>query len=263
MTSRVDMIGKRFGKLVVIALSEERGSRGQLKYECLCDCGQTKIIMGEDLRRGKVKSCRCEQSRIASSANKTHGGSKERLYHVWQGIKNRCENENSPEYKNYGGRGIKICEEWHDYANFREFMFLKGYDPNAPKGECTIERIDINGDYEPANCTIITLSKQQRNKTSNKYLTLGGESKSVVEWAEELGVSSNVLYARIYTGMTDEEILTTPVRRVHKYTVNGETHSCKEWAEILQMPWSTLRSKLNKGNKTMEQVVNERRDIQN
>ena len=261
MTKRVEMIGRKFGKLTVLALSEERGGRGQLKFLCLCDCGNTKVILGESLRSLKTTSCGCEQRIRVSIANKTHGGSNERLYHVWQGMKDRCENKNNLEYKNYGGRGIKICEEWHDYAKFKEFMLSKGYDPTAPHGQYTIERINVNGNYEPSNCTLISLSMQQQNRTDNRKLTFQGKTQTVVEWSRELRIPESAIYMRLYKGASDEEALSTPLRRTRQYTVEGETHTCKEWAEILQMPWSTLRSKIRDGRITMEQVVNERRAI--
>ena len=176
-------------------------------------------------------------------------------------MKDRCENENNLEYKNYGGRGIKICEEWHDYAKFKEFMLSKGYDPKAPHGQYTIERININGNYEPSNCTLISLSMQQQNRTDNRKLTFQGKTQTVAEWSREIGISAGTIYNRMYRGATDEEALSTPLRRTRQYTVGDETHTCKEWAEILQMPWNTLRSKIRDGRITMEQVVNERRAI--
>ena len=261
MTPRVEMIGRRFGKLTVLALSEEQGGRGQLKFLCRCDCGRTKIIFGESLRSLKTTSCGCEARRRASEVNKTHGGSKERLYHVWQGMKNRCENKNFSEYKNYGGRGIKVCEEWHDYAKFKEFMLSEGYDPRAPRGQYTLERIDVNGNYEPSNCTVISSAMQAFNRTDNKKVTFQGETQTVAEWSKELGIPADVIYARLHRGVTDEEALTTPLRKTRQYIVGDETHTCKEWAEILQMPWSTLRNKLQRESKTMEQIVNERRAL--
>ena len=261
MTPRVEMIGRRFGKLTVLALSEERGGRGQLKFLCLCDCGRTKVVFGESLRRFKTTSCGCEQRKIASKVNRTHGGSKERLYRVWQGMKERCENENNLEYKNYGGRGIKICEEWHDYAKFKEFMLSKGYDPTAPYGQCTIERINVNGNYEPSNCTVISAAMQAFNRTDNRKLTFQGKTQTVVEWSEEIGIPACTIYNRIHRGATDEEALSIPLRRTRQYTVGDETHTCKEWAEILQMPWSTLRGKVRESGKSMEQIVEERRAI--
>ena len=117
----------------------------------------------------------------------------------------------------------------------------------------------MNGNYEPSNCTLITLSMQQQNKKNNIKLTFQGKVQTIAEWSREIGISDSVLYARYSKGLKDEEILSTPLRKTRQYTVGDETHTCKEWAEILQMPLSTLKSKLRKGSKTMEQIVNERR----
>ena len=130
------------------------------RFKCQCDCGNTKDIRPIDLIHGTIKSCGCSHDLLVS----THGGSSERLYHVWQDMKRRCNNQNCNEYRNYGGRGIKVCNEWDDYSTFRKWAYKHGYDEDAPFGECTIDRIDVNGNYEPDNCRWITNAEQQKNK---------------------------------------------------------------------------------------------------
>ena len=102
---------------------------------------------------------------------------------------------------------------------------------------------------------------QAFNRTDNKKVTFQGKTQTVAEWSKELGIPADVIYARLHRGVTDEEALTTPLRKTRQYIVGDETHTCKEWAEILQMPWSTLRNKLQRESKTMEQIVNERRAL--
>lgn len=255
MTKRIEMIGKKFGKLTVVALSEKRGNRGQLLYECLCDCGNKIIVMGESLRRGKTLSCTCEQKRRASEVNKTHGGSKERLYRVWQGIKDRCFNPSNTSFVHYGGRGITVCSEWMNYENFREFMLNQGYNEDSKWGEQTIERMDVNGNYEPSNCTIIPKNEQVYNRTSNHKLTYKGETKCLSEWAKKFNMCDSTLYNRLKRGYTIERALETPLKRPKVYEVNGECHTCREWATILNINYGTLKDKITKKKTTMDKEV--------
>ena len=263
------MIGRRFGRLTVVALSEKRGNRGQLKYECLCDCNNRVTVMGETLRRGRCTSCGCYQKEVAKKVNTTHGGccsgqsrrGYDKLYPVWQGMKDRCLNPNNSEYKNYGGRGITICDEWKDdYVTFRDFMLKIGYDINRAPKEQTIDRIDVNGNYCPENCRLLTLGAQQNNKTSSHYITFNGETKTLSEWSRELGLDVPFILKRLNKGMSVEEALTKPKRVTEKFTVDGETHTVREWAEVLKMPWPTLRGKIKKDKqRLLEKEVRDRR----
>lgn len=270
MTPRVEMIGRRFGRLTVVALSKKRGNRGQLKFDCVCDCGGYTTVMGEDLRRNKVVSCGCYQKEVAKRVNKTHGGccsgqSKrgyDKLYHTWQAMKDRCFNPNSAEYENYGGRGITVCDEWKDsYEVFRDFMLSIGFNPKKPIKEQTIDRIDVNGNYCPENCRLLPMKEQQYNKTNNRLITYNGETKTATEWAKDLGVRIEVITNRLDRGgWSIEEALTKPKRVTEKFTVDGETHTVKEWAEVLKMPWSTLRGKIKPDKqKLLEKEVRYRR----
>lgn len=170
MAKATPMIGKRFGRLTVIA-EAWRESNGGLLWVCQCDCGQvTKPISGGNLRRNIIKSCGCLRREIAiergGTLNKTHGMYKSRLYHVWQGMIARCTNPKNQRYKNYGGRGITVCEEWlNSFQAFHDWAMANGYKPDAAFGECTIDRTDVNGDYCPENCRWITIAEQNRNTT--------------------------------------------------------------------------------------------------
>lgn len=270
MSKRVEMIGRRFGRLVVVALSEKRGNRGQLKFDCVCDCGGRTTVMGEDLRRNKVVSCGCYQKERAKRVNMTHGGccsgqSKrgyDKLYHTWQGMKDRCFNPSSTEYEKYGGRGITVCDEWKDnYITFRDFMLSIGFDPAKPTKEQTIDRIDVNGNYCPENCRLLSLSEQQYNKTNNRLITYNGVTKTATEWAKEFGIKMEMILKRIdESDWSVEEALTRPKRATEKFTVDGETHTVREWAEVLKMPWSTLRGKIKPDKqRLLEKEVRDRR----
>ena len=161
-----DLTGKRFGKLVVIERTETPANvKAKRPYWlCLCDCGKETTVSGANLQSG-VSSCGCKRR---ESRPKTHGCASHkkynRLYHIWNGIKYRCYNEKSKDFPHYGGRGIKMCNEWlHDFPAFREWAYTNGYQETL-----TIDRLDVNGYYEPKNCRWATVAEQNRNKTTTK-----------------------------------------------------------------------------------------------
>lgn len=163
MSKLIDLSNKRFGRLVVIR-RVDNSSGGETRWLCKCDCGNTKIVKGNHLREGATKSCGCLEAENRSKVNRTHGGANTRLYKVWLGIRKRCLNPNEPAFHNYGGRGITVCKEWSDYSVFREWALKSGYDENAPRGKCTIDRINVNGNYEPSNCRWVDMKIQRQNQ---------------------------------------------------------------------------------------------------
>lgn len=170
-TQMRDLTGQRFGRLTVIDRGEDyispKGKR-HVRWNCICDCGNKTVVDTNDLRRGHTMSCGCYKIDVTGEKARTHGGREDRLYHVFSNMKNRCFNKNSQDYKYYGGRGITICDDWLDYAVFKEWAYNNGYDENAPKGQCTIDRIDVNGDYCPDNCRWVPMNIQCVNKRNNK-----------------------------------------------------------------------------------------------
>ena len=177
-----NLIGKRFGRLTVIAF--DRIQNHKAYWKCVCDCGLTVVAHGNNLRRGNTKSCGCLRRETAASrgrANAVHGEShahRTRLYTIWCGMKQRCENPNRLAYGLYGGKGVKVCEEWRDYAAFKEWAEANGYADNL-----CIDRIDPKGDYEPTNCRWITASENtaraNKNHTTRKVIRGEGRSKAV------------------------------------------------------------------------------------
>lgn len=168
MNKYIDLKGQKFGKLTVIERTYNSKHKAA-QWRCKCECGNEVIVSSNNLRTGHTKSCGCSRKETNSKRFKEiytkHGQADTRLYVVWSGIKKRIHNENDSHYQYYGGRGITICEEWdNDFACFYKWAMENGYNPNAPYGECTIDRINPNGNYEPNNCRWVNLNVQAKNK---------------------------------------------------------------------------------------------------
>lgn len=168
---------EKYGRLTIITIHKKiSGKRNRLFCECKCDCGNKIEVRLDHLKNGHTTSCGCFHKESVSKINKgkptatlTHGLSKTRLYGVFRDMKTRCYNSHSKDYKNYGGRGIRICDEWLcDYTKFAKWAIENGYDENASKMKCTIDRIDNNGNYEPSNCRWVGMDVQNRNQRKRR-----------------------------------------------------------------------------------------------
>ena len=138
---------------------------------------------------------------------KTHGGSKTRLYKAWNSMIARCETTSQTSFKDYGGRGIRVCDEWHDFEVFREWAVSNGYEDGL-----SLDRKNNNGNYEPQNCRWITKKEQANNRRSSRYITLRGVTHTLAEWAEITGINPTTIAWRIRHDWSDDDILDKPVR---------------------------------------------------
>ena len=227
-----DITGKKFGKLTAIRL-DHKGKNKSLQsvqyWLFKCDCGKEKIIKKQNVLNGNTKSCGCIHRDSLIKRNKKHGLSYTRLYVVYAGMKARCYDKKHISYKYYGERGISVCDEWkNDFNSFHEWSIKNGYDENAKKGECTIDRIDVNGNYCPENCRWINIEKQNRNHRNNKKITINGKTLCMTEWEDVLGFPVGTIRRRTNLGWPIERIISTPIINNKQRRVTWKLSHCQK-----------------------------------
>lgn len=159
-----DLVGKKFGRWTVLEYSHKNSHREPF-WVCRCECGNIKTIVGANLKNGTSQSCGCLANELTSKRFRKHGMRRSRIHGVWSGMIERCGNPKHKDYKSYGGRGVTVCNEWRkDFASFKDWAYANGYDENAEYGKCTLDRIDVNGNYCPDNCRWLSMAEQQKNK---------------------------------------------------------------------------------------------------
>lgn len=196
-------IGNKFGRLTVISDElRKKYKSGCVKFGLFkCDCGCIKEIRFSVVKSGKVSSCGCMFRELISKRNTIHSLSNTVMYRRWLGMKNRCYIKSNKSYHNYGGRGVTVCDEWIDsFINFYNWSILNGY-----SDDLTLDRIDVNGNYEPNNCRYVTRKYQNVNKRNNHKITINGDTKTISEWSEISGRSHSVIIKRISMGVPYED----------------------------------------------------------
>ena len=206
---REDLTGQRFGRLTVIEFVPN--DKPHAYWKCQCDCGNTIKTTTCSLRSGHSASCGCLNREKIIASCRVHGQWNTRLYRIWDKMKTRCYNSNSKAYKDYGGRGITVCDEWkNDFKAFYDWSMANGY-----TDELSIDRIDVNGNYEPSNCRFADRKTQQRNRRDNIKIEYQGEKQCLVDIARLLGIRPDVLYYRYHKGDRGERLF-RPVKKKSK-----------------------------------------------
>lgn len=205
-----NLCGKTFGRLTVIKRCENYVSPSgttRSNWICKCQCGKEVKVTTDKLKSGNTKSCGCLKNEITAQRNHKHGKRQSRLYAIYYAMLNRCNNKKAINYKDYGGRGISVCEEWlgkDGFVNFMNWSLVNGY-----KDDLTIDRIDVNGNYEPSNCRWSTRREQMNNTTRNRFLTIDNITHTLSEWSEISGVNPSTICYRLKRGVLEKEAVFT------------------------------------------------------
>lgn len=213
MTKAADLAGMKFGKLTAISRVENT-TRGHTQWLCCCECGGEKIAQAAYLNKGTTRSCGClgVEQRKNAAKSRCHEGSKTNNtaeYYSWQNMIDRCYKPTARGYKDYGGRGIIVCERWR--SSFANFVADMGRRPDG----MTLDRTNTDANYAPENCRWATRTEQANNRRTNRIITIDGKSMTVAQWARQLGISCRVIHARLYSGMNEHDSVMKPVRN-HK-----------------------------------------------
>ena len=212
MPRRKDYTGKKYGRLTAIEYSHRFNKKTYWIF--ICECGKKKILSMTTVMNGHSRSCGClHMDRCHTGLNRRrHGdaciGKVKKIHNIWRGMIQRCNNVNTPAYKDYGGRGIIMCFDWWVYENFRDWAYANGY-----QDKLTIDRIDNDKGYNPNNCRFVTRKEQARNRRNSRMLTYNGKTQCLASWADETGINQYALCARLnQSHWSVEKALTTPIK---------------------------------------------------
>lgn len=196
--------GDVYGHLTII--KEIEPINNKRRFLCNCVCDNEKVVDLSNLRSGNTKSCGCLQKTTVVKRSTKHGMSKTVIYRRWTHMLSRCYNTNDKRFSSYGGRGISVCKEWHDFNNFYNWSVLNGYDQKL-----TIERKDVNGNYSPDNCCWATHKEQANNRTNNHFIEYKGMKMTCQQWSERTGIKEGTIRFRLSKGWSVGRALNTPV----------------------------------------------------
>lgn len=199
MSRFIDMTDQKVGRLKVLCRVEDHiypSGRHDIVYRCKCECGNIVDVLGIHLRSGHTQSCGCFRRDVAKENNTIHGMTDTRLHNIWRNMKSRCLSITDPDFPNYGGRGITICQDWiNDFTIFMSWAIWAGYNDTL-----TLDRIDVNGNYEPDNCRWVTQKIQCNNTRVNIKIQIGNEIHTLKEWCELLNKNYGTVHSRIFRG---------------------------------------------------------------
>lgn len=193
--------GQIFGRLTIVSDAPRKKGDGHARYVCKCECGSIIELQATYLKTGRQTSCGCEARRKTRERCTSHGMFGTPMYRLWVSMLARCRNPKAHGYHRYGGRGIKVCDRWHDFNNFYADM------GERPSKEYTLGRIDNDGDYAPENVRWELWADQYRNQCTNRFLTLNGETLTLAEWGRRLGISDRTISQRLAKGWSVEDAL--------------------------------------------------------
>ena len=248
----VDLTGLKKNYLEVLEFDRYENSRRYWKCKCLL-CGKEGFsVSTASINNGSVQSCGCLREINLSKKIKKHGLTKTKLHATWLNMKRRCYSEKDKHYKDYGARGIKVCKEWlDDFCNFRDWAYANGY-----SDELSIDRIDVNKDYEPSNCRWVDAITQANNKRNSRFLTYNNETLTIAEWSRKTGIHPATIQSRLneFNWSIGEALGFEKHRKGKLIKCNGELKTINEWCEIYNRNPKTVRKNLER-NWSIEEAL--------
>lgn len=252
MSNIENLTGMVFGRLTVIERADDHicpSGQHIRQWKCRCSCGNTTIVSSRNLKTGNTASCGCKSTERKTKHNLWNS----RIYKIYYGMKARCYSSATPNYNDYGGRGIKICDEWKDdFMSFYNWSMANGY-----SDELSIDRIDVDGDYSPENCRWVDKIVQANNCRNTYYVTYKGVTKPISDWCRELGLKHSVVSSRLRSGWDVNDAFEQPSEINHRnelVTYRGESKLISDWCAELGLQLKTVYSRLEKGW-TIEQAL--------
>lgn len=227
--------GEKFASLTIIEECPPyiKNKNYARRFLCKCDCGNEAIVRLTSLRSGRTRSCGCYMRKRAVESNTVHGCFGTRLYGIWNGMLNRCRNPKVKSYRNYGAKGITVCEEWLSFVVFKDWATLHGY-----RDDLTIERKNGKGNYEPSNCKWATMKEQGNNRDGNDVIEYRGVKMTRKQWSEKIGIEQGTIGLRLAHGWSVERAMTVlPIpggrHNAKLLEYQGQKHTLTEWAKVL------------------------------
>lgn len=262
-----DLTGMEFGRLTVLEFSH-KNERRESYWVCQCNCKDKtiKVIKGRYLKNGNTKSCGCLRREHAlevikqntkcsirgiSMSNKLPY--KKELKNVWNNIKYRCNNPKDKHYEWYGEKGVRVCDEWLDtrlgFFNFYNWALSNGYEEGL-----SIDRLEVEGNYEPDNCEWVTQETQCNNMTTNVLITIRNKTQTLAEWAKEYNLPYYTIWYRYNSGVTGKDLIKPPLINIDTFLnkeieIEGIIHTSKEWSEIIGINYDNFKIRYDKGDR--------------
>jgi len=197
-----NLIGESFHYWSVIGYDDSKSINRHSYWFCECKCGEVRSVRADQLRSLKSKSCGCHKKEAVKKRAFKHGMCETKIHKRWTAMRQRCSNPKSSRYENYGAKGIKVCKEWDDFNNFYNWAVENGYSEDL-----IIDRIDNNGNYEPSNCRFISNKAQQLNKSTNRLVTIGLITMTVIEWCSKYKINRSTFAAGLNNGWVGKDLL--------------------------------------------------------
>lgn len=241
MPPLIDLTKKQFGRLTVL---KQIKNAKHTTWECRCSCGNIVLVTTNSLRSGKTKSCGCLSKEVVTKRMTTHGMYGTPEYRTWQHMIGRCHNPTDSDFKNYGSRGIKVCQEWRN-----DFMVFFNYIGKRPSLKHSVDRINNNGNYGPGNVRWASRKTQANNSRHNRLITIDGVTKNIAQWATFMGISRLTICNRLFNDWSPEKSVLHPIRplRTRTINVNNVIKTTEQWAKIMNIRPGLITQRLRRG----------------